>query len=284
MIKKTLFVLSFLSLLFVGQGYAQRSSQDIQNTMDGLGSGAEDENARSFLEGEKKAAQAQESADKQYTTDQLNTLYSGAGGAEDQNAINYYEDQYEEQTGEEFSSPEKDTYTQEHGDGSLPENESEDEDNKEETPPEEKSEEDAAQESEDPAQSEENSKGSYTLDTALGEAFTGFQKNEQDQDNLSTKVTYPLHLVGAGDNAISGDASDLTKFLQNIMAGFTGLVVTIAIFFIVFNAFTLITAAGDSDKISGAKKAITWTAVGIVVIMVSYVLVKTVIFLAYTGA
>ena len=56
----------------------------------------------------------------------------------------------------------------------------------------------------------------------------------------------------------------------------------IAVVLIVWNAFTLVTAVGDTEKISQAKKGIMWTIVGLAVTMFAYVIVKTVIILTYT--
>ena len=56
----------------------------------------------------------------------------------------------------------------------------------------------------------------------------------------------------------------------------------IAVVLIVWNAFTIVTAAGDTDKIGNGKKGIMWTILGLALTMFAYIIVKTVIMLTYT--
>jgi hypothetical protein len=56
----------------------------------------------------------------------------------------------------------------------------------------------------------------------------------------------------------------------------------IAVVLIVWNAFNLVTAAGETEKISQAKKGILWTIIGLAVTMFAYVIIKTVIVMTYT--
>ena len=265
-VKKVLLVLSFLSLLFVGQGYAQRSSQDIQNTMDGLGSGAEDENARSFLEGEKKAAQAQESANKQYTEDQLNTLYSGAGGAEDQNAINYYEDQYEEQTGEEFSSPEKDTYTQEHGDGSLPESENTTGENTSESK-------NTTQEniSEPENTTQETKESSEVSEESAQFSAESVFPSWRGSGNAGTDV--------AGVIGQNGDQRFLMMILPHITNILIKLVAPLLGGALLITGARFIYGSGDSDALEKSKYYFLYALSGSIIVLLSYSILKGIYFL-----
>ena len=80
-----------------------------------------------------------------------------------------------------------------------------------------------------------------------------------------------------------GDQRDITRFLQKIMNGLTAIVAAIAIYFIVLNAFMLVTAFGDSDKISKAKSGLTWSGAGFLLIVFSYIIVKTIVFITYSG-
>ena len=103
--------------------------------------------------------------------------------------------------------------------------------------------------------------------------------------------TRPAHLPGitidgssnAEINKLTGDVTDITNIMQKFGNGLTGVAAALAVLFIVLNCFTLITAVGESDKIANAKKGLIWSLVGLVVIVGSYVLVKTIIASSYAG-
>ena len=105
--------------------------------------------------------------------------------------------------------------------------------------------------------------------------ITGFKCNE----------LLPKYLVGANCNenkTLEGDASDLAFWIQKIGGKIAGAIAMIAVVLIVWNAFNMVTAAGDEDKISTAKKGLMWAIIGLALTMFAYVIVKTVIMLAYT--
>jgi len=107
------------------------------------------------------------------------------------------------------------------------------------------------------------------------EAITGFGCNE----------IMPKYLVGANcveNSDLEGDATDIAVWIQKFGGKITGMISMIAVVLIVWNAFALVTAVGDTEKISQAKKGIMWTIIGLAVTMFAYVLVKTVIILTYT--
>ena len=95
----------------------------------------------------------------------------------------------------------------------------------------------------------------------------------------------PKYLIGANcidNNNLKGDASDITMWIQKFGGKITGLIGMIAVVLIIWNAFNITTAAGDSEKISQGKKGLIWTIVGLGLTMFAYVIVKTVIMLTYT--
>ena len=111
------------------------------------------------------------------------------------------------------------------------------------------------------------------------------QNNIEEMTGFGCSETMPKYLVGASceeNSELKGDATDIAMWIQNFGGKITSLVGMIAVVLIVWNSFTLVTAAGDSDKISQGKKGIMWTLLGLAVIMFAYVIVKTVVVLMYT--
>jgi len=94
----------------------------------------------------------------------------------------------------------------------------------------------------------------------------------------------PQHLVGIGetDTAATGEVTDVTRYLQRLINGVTALAATLAVLFLVMNAWTLIIAAGGDD-VAKAKKGIIWALVGLLVIIGAYVVVKSAISFTYSG-
>ena len=89
--------------------------------------------------------------------------------------------------------------------------------------------------------------------------------------------------VGGPSEVYYGDQRDLTKFMQKIMNGMTAILAAIAIYFIVLNAFNLVVAFGNSDNISKAKSGLAWSGAGFLLIVFAYVIVKTIMFVSYSG-
>lgn len=95
------------------------------------------------------------------------------------------------------------------------------------------------------------------------------------------ELLVPKFMPGANNK--EEDPSNFTKMIQNIINGLTGIAGGIAILFIVINAAGLVFAVGNSDDISNAKKGLTWSIIGLILIIFAYVIAKTVINLTYSG-
>lgn len=67
---------------------------------------------------------------------------------------------------------------------------------------------------------------------------------------------------------------DLTSRVVNILTGVAG---TIAVFFIIQNAFGIISAAGSEEKLGQHKKGLTWAIVGLLLIILSYSIIRFII-------
>ena len=93
----------------------------------------------------------------------------------------------------------------------------------------------------------------------------------------------PKYLTGANWNEriLKGDNSDLTYWMQKFGGKITTGVASLAVLFIAYNGFMIVTASGNEEQIKNARTGILWTVLGLFVITFAYVLVKTVISLAY---
>jgi len=117
---------------------------------------------------------------------------------------------------------------------------------------------------------------------------TGANSRERlitDMTGFGCNELMPKYLVGANcveNSTLKGDATDIAVWVQKFGGKITGMIGMIAVVLIVWNAFKIVTAAGEEEKISQGKKGIMWTIIGLVLTMFAYVIVKTVIMLAYT--
>ena len=82
----------------------------------------------------------------------------------------------------------------------------------------------------------------------------------------------------ASDTNIGASPSMATVSILQVLAGgllyFAG---PVAVILIVINAFNMATGGADSEKLEQAKKGLTWTIAGLLLIILSYSIVKTVI-------
>ncbi|MDH3324739.1 MAG: pilin [Candidatus Peregrinibacteria bacterium] len=133
-----------------------------------------------------------------------------------------------------------------------------------------------------------NIKFSQTLKLGMILAFIFVSTNyafgydiDMAMDELGVKKN-PENLPGT-DSWYEGNAKDITNIIQNILTTLTYAASAVAIFMIIWNAFTIVTATGDNDTISKAKKGLTWSFVGLLGIIFAYVIVSTIIMFTYAG-
>ena len=108
----------------------------------------------------------------------------------------------------------------------------------------------------------------FSLKDALGRHGTGagtpgFMPGTHDKYRDSTK-----------------SVTTVTQKIINVVVYLAGV---IAVFFVVFNAGKLVLQGGDDSELGNAKKGFIWAAVGLGVIIFSYVIVKTIVSLTYSG-
>ncbi|PJB89019.1 hypothetical protein CO082_02430 [Candidatus Peregrinibacteria bacterium CG_4_9_14_0_8_um_filter_44_15] len=84
-----------------------------------------------------------------------------------------------------------------------------------------------------------------------------------------------------GDTESYG-ALAVTFILADLVSGLLGITGVIAVYFLVSSGLQYATSFGQQDKIDKAKKGITWSIVGIFVIMLAYAIVRFVIKIVLT--
>ncbi len=98
---------------------------------------------------------------------------------------------------------------------------------------------------------------------------------------IITGLTYPIiYLVGgiiAGPAATVAATEPFTNLLINTVTAILTPLALIAVIALVYGGYTYITAAGDEQKTSTAKKAIIYAIAGIMLIMISAAIVNIVV-------
>ena len=129
---------------------------------------------------------------------------------------------------------------------------------------------------------------SHSLQKALLELGIDNTKLEEKLPNLpgaATKVSSNAQRTGESirSTMLVGDSSDIIYFIKKTIDNFTVFAAGIAILFIVINALRLTISGLDSEQLGKAKKGLTWSAIGLLLVIFSYVVVRTIILLAFSG-
>ena len=126
---------------------------------------------------------------------------------------------------------------------------------------------------------------SFQLETApQAEAYSLKDALGKDQEPKYLPIGTQKTNAQEGDKSIAEDpARPITRIIQNLINGITGITAAIAIFMIILNAQNIIFAAGDSDAISKGKKGLMWGVIALLLITFAYVIVKTFIQFTYFG-
>jgi uncharacterized membrane protein len=76
------------------------------------------------------------------------------------------------------------------------------------------------------------------------------------------------------ENYLKGDT--ITELIEKVTSFALNLVTPIVVLMSLYSAFLILTAAGDPKKITQGKQALTWTVVGLTVILISHGLIQIV--------
>ena len=73
------------------------------------------------------------------------------------------------------------------------------------------------------------------------------------------------------------NVNDPREIIGNVIKAILGIVGSLALAMFILGGFTWVTSAGNDEKVKKGKEMITWAALGLVVIFLSYALVTFVI-------
>ena len=110
-----------------------------------------------------------------------------------------------------------------------------------------------------------------SLKNLSGRAFLGlssfslFTTNALAQGNFDPDG-YAGRLEGPGQGTLGGNITMIVNY-------FLGLLGLIAVVFLIYAGVLLVTAGGQEDQVSKAKKIIVYAVIGIVVVLLSYAIV-----------
>lgn len=82
-----------------------------------------------------------------------------------------------------------------------------------------------------------------------------------------------IQILPPGDPA-QYQVSDLVLMMGNIIKLAIGLVMFIAIIFVIFGGYRYITAGGNPEQIAQAKASILWAIVGLIIAITSYLVIS----------
>ena len=80
--------------------------------------------------------------------------------------------------------------------------------------------------------------------------------------------------------AASGDISNVENFIRSIIKVVAGLAGLIATGFFVAGGFTYITSSGNPEQLDKAKRTLTWSGIGLAIVIAAFVISNIVTTLA----
>ncbi len=96
---------------------------------------------------------------------------------------------------------------------------------------------------------------------------------------LTVAVGVPL-IFSSPAFAAGGDVAQVESFIRNVIKLITGLAGLIATGFFVAGGFTYITSSGNPEQLDKAKRTLTWSAIGLAIVIAAFVISNIVTTLA----
>lgn len=101
-------------------------------------------------------------------------------------------------------------------------------------------------------------------------------------------MVFPLAVAGQQSSVGSGDqssseipnplkADDFTELFVGIANWIAGIIASLAVLVIVYGGFQYMVSGGNEDKIAQARKTIQWAIIGLIIVVMSWSLLKTVL-------
>lgn len=86
--------------------------------------------------------------------------------------------------------------------------------------------------------------------------------------------------VSAPAFAAGGDIGQVQNFVRSVIQALAGLAGLIATGFFVVGGFTYITSSGNPEQLDKAKRTLTWSAIGLAIVIAAFVISNIVATLA----
>lgn len=77
------------------------------------------------------------------------------------------------------------------------------------------------------------------------------------------------------ENPLQGNTTDVTVILGWIIKAALGLMGSLALFMLIWGGFQWLTSAGNPERVESGTQTMIWAAIGVVVVLSSYLIVTT---------
>lgn len=99
---------------------------------------------------------------------------------------------------------------------------------------------------------------------------------------LSSDLSLKAHAAGEGMLNPTDRPTDVvdTEFrtaVQGFMNYFLGFLGLIAVIFVIYAGILMVTAQGEEDQVEKGKKILIWAAAGIIIVLLSYTMVRMIL-------
>mgnify|MGYP003598016968 FL=1 len=88
---------------------------------------------------------------------------------------------------------------------------------------------------------------------------------------LIVAVGAPI-VLAAPAFAAGGDVAQVESFIRNVIKVIAGLAGLVATGFFVAGGFTYITSSGNPEQLDKAKRTLTWSAIGLAIVIAAFVI------------
>jgi hypothetical protein len=147
----------------------------------------------------------------------------------------------------------------------------------------------------------DSSSGNYTLSSAPLSTASGIQEvsyritvnavspsKGQASTTAAIQVTSGTTATGSSTSSTTKAAgtvtlpnpiscNDATCLISQIVRYILGIIAVIATLMFVWGGVMMLTSGGNADQVKRAKETLTWAAIGVIVIMLSWVIIKAVL-------
>ena len=122
-----------------------------------------------------------------------------------------------------------------------------------------------------------------TIPFAFADNGNSGDTSSEKATTVAPKIPQINTLPGpSSEQKLEDSSTYLTKLLlPNIARTITGLAITLSVLFIIFGAIQLLTAYGNDEKLTNAKKTIMFALVGLVLSLLAFAIVQIIFFTGF---